>query len=66
MDLATVMQMASVFFAAVTAFSTYRARDNARAAALREIQTDIRHILKRIDALEGKRYVSKIGKEESA
>ena len=66
MEIPAIFQIASTFFAAISAFGAYRARDNARAAALKEMQTDIKHILKRIDALEGKQYVRKMKKEESA
>ena len=66
MEISWILQAASVGFAALSAFHAYRARDNARAAELKEIQTDVKHILKRLDALEGRTYVRKIKKEESA
>ena len=66
MDWASVLQLVSTVFAALGAFGAYRARDNSRAAEIKEIQTDVKYILKRLDVLEGRVYVRKVKKEESA
>lgn len=51
-DLLGAFQMLGVIAALWGAYAGMRARDNARAATLAEIQTDIRHIIKRMDAME--------------
>ncbi|MBQ1255799.1 MAG: hypothetical protein IIW08_08385 [Clostridia bacterium] len=68
MEISAVLQLIATFSAAWGAFSAYRARDNARAAALSEIRADITHIMKRLDRIEDGRIckIERTKREESA
>lgn len=66
MNLSLIFQLLSTLIAVLGAFSAYRARDNARAATLSELQTDVKYILRRLDALEDRQRVKRMKKEESA
>lgn len=67
MSVQVLLQLAATVLSAWGAFSAYRARDNERAGALSEIKSEIRHISRRLDALEkGGRRAVRIQREESA
>ena len=67
-EISAVLQLIATFSAAWGAFSAYRARDNARAAALSEIRADITHIMKRLDRIEDGRIckIERTKREEIA
>ncbi len=55
MDWQGILQTVGVVTALFAFFSNARARDNERAATLAEIKSDIKHIQRRLDALERSR-----------
>lgn len=69
MNYTVMIQLAATVLSAISVFSAYRARDNERAGTLFEIKNEIKHISRRLDALEEEgnslRRI-KIQREESA
>ncbi|MBR3928057.1 MAG: hypothetical protein IKJ65_03520 [Clostridia bacterium] len=68
MEISAVLQSIAIVISAWGAFSAYRARDNERAAALSEIRSDVKHIMKRLDKIEDGRIrkIERTKREESA
>lgn len=69
MEFSTFLQLAATVATMWGAFSAYRARDNERAAALSEIRSDVKHIMKRLDRIEQEKSIQRIEmsqREESA
>lgn len=67
MEFSFLLQLIATVASAWGAFSAYRTRDNERAAALSEIKNEVRHIMRRLDALEdASRRRVRVQREESA